>query len=94
MAKRKKSKGGDAVGMAVPSSGRNHLSVSIDDAQNGYVVNASGDSGGEYWSKKYVAKDKNESLRIASSCLAGGGRSKGGSKKKGSNKKKISLKKG
>lgn len=90
MARKKKSKG-NAVGMASPSSGRNHLSVSIDDAQNGYVVNASGDSGGEYWSKKYVAKDKNESLRIASSCLAGGGKSKGGKKKGG--RKKISLKK-
>lgn len=94
MAKRKKSKSGNGAMMASPSSGgRSHLSVDISDAENGYIVNTSGSSNdGEYWSKKYIAKDKPDSLRIASSCLAGGS-SKGG-KKKASGKKKLSLKRG
>ena len=94
MAKRKKSKGSSA-GMAVPSSGgRGHLSVNIDDAENGYIVNASGSGSGdgEYWSKRYIAKDRPEALKISNSCLAGGS-SKGG-KKKASGKKKLTLKRG
>lgn len=93
MAKRKKSKGGNGV-MAAPSSGRSHLSVNIDDAENGYIVNASGSGSGDgdYWSKRYIAKDRPEALKVSNSCLAGG-HSKG-SKKKGGNKKKTSLKRG
>lgn len=95
MAKRKKkSSGNDAsVGMAVPSSGRSHFGVNIDSAENGFIVNASGGGdGGEYWSKRYIAKDRPEALKISNSCLAGGA-SKGG-KKKGNNKKRIGLKRG
>lgn len=92
MAKRKKSKG-DGANQVAPSSGRSHLSVNIDDAENGYIVNASGGGGdGDYWSKRYIAKDRPEALKISNSCLAGG-RSSGG-KKKGGNKKKTSLKRG
>ena len=95
MAKRKKSKGGDA-GMAAPSSGGSErLSANIEGAENGYVVNVSGESGGKdsrYFSKKFVAMDRPSALRIASSCLAGGS-SKGGSKKKGGTNKRIALKK-
>lgn len=92
MAKRKKSKGSNAA-MDSPVGGRRHLSVDISEAENGYIVNASGSGdNGDYWSKKFIAKDKPESLRISSSCLAGA-ESKG-SKKKSSGKKKIMLKKG
>lgn len=92
MAKRKKSKGGNGA-MAVPqSSGREHLSVNIDNAENGFIVNASGGGdGGDYWSKRYIAKDRPEALKISNSCLAGGS-SKGGKKKGG--KKKTMLKRG
>jgi hypothetical protein len=93
MAKRKKSKGGDAA-MAAPSSGGSErLSTNIEGAENGYVVNVSGESGGKdsrYFSKKFVAMDRPSALRIASSCLAGGSSKSG--KKKSSGRKKISLK--
>lgn len=93
MAKRRKSKGAN---QAAPSSigGSSHLSVNIDDAENGYIVNASGSGSGEgdYWSKRYIAKDRPEALKISNSCLAGGN-SKGGKKKSGG-KKKIALKRG
>ena len=93
MAKRKKSKGGDAM-MAAPSSGGSErLSTNIEGAENGYVVNVSGESGGKdsrYFSKKFVAMDRPSALRIASSCLAGGSSKSG--KKKSSGRKKISLK--
>ncbi len=94
MAKRKKSKGSGAT-MAAPSSGRSHLSVNIDDAENGYIVNASGSGSGDgdYWSKRYIAKDRGEALKISNSCLAGGHSSKGGRKKAGG-KKKTALKRG
>ncbi len=46
MAKRK-SKGANAA-MAAPSSSRSErLSTSIDGAENGYIVNVSGESGGK-----------------------------------------------
>lgn len=93
MAKRKKIKGNGAM-LASPSSGRSHLSVNIDDAENGYIVSASGSGSGEgeYWSKRYIAKDRPEALKISNSCLAGGA-SRGG-KKKANNKKRIGLKRG
>ena len=88
MARKKKSKD---VGMqATPSSGGGHLSTSIDDATNGFIINVSGeDKKGGYFSKRFISPDRAGALRIASTHLAG---SKGG-KKKG-NKKKIALRKG
>jgi hypothetical protein len=62
--------------------------------ENGFVVSCSGETGGKnpsYFSKRFIAASRPEALRIASSGLAGAGRSKGG-KKKSSGKKKISLK--
>ena len=92
MAKRKKSKGGN-VAMAAPVRDR-HISTSIDEVSNGFIVNVSGEKNGEYSSKRMIAGDKPAALRIANDFLSGGGRSKGGrSKKKGGLKKKISLKK-
>jgi len=92
MAKRKKSKRGD-VAMATPSgSGSRHISTSIDEVDNGYVVNVSGEGkNGEYTSKRMIASDKPAALRIANEHLAGS--SKKGGKKKGGQKKRFSLKK-
>jgi hypothetical protein len=95
MAKKRKNKSAvpDTPGMAVGGSGR--LSTDISDAENGYIVNVSGETGGRkpsYFSKRYIAADRPEALRIASSCLAGG-RTKGAKKKSGG-KKKIALKRG
>lgn len=88
MAKRKKSR---AVSMG-PIGERGHQSVGIDDAENGYIVNHSGSGkNGEYYSRRYIAKDRPEALRISSSCLSGNGK---GGKKKSGGKKKIALKKG
>ena len=92
MAKRKKNKGGE-VAMATPSSG-GHLSTSIDDVENGFVVNVSGETSGKnpsYFSKRFIANSRPDALRIASTHLAG---SKKGGKKKGGTKKRIALKRG
>lgn len=96
MAKRKKKSSGsdESVGMAVSSSGSGRQSVDISEAENGYIVNVSGETGGKenkYYSKRFIAADRPEAIRLSSSALAGGSRK--GSKKKGS-KKKISLKRG
>jgi len=93
MAKRKKSKGGN-VAMATPSSSGGHLSTSIDDAQNGFIINVSGESGGKeskYFSKRFISPTRQGALVIASQHLAG---SKKGGKKKGGTKKRIALKRG
>lgn len=96
MAKRKKSKKSvtDSIGMAAPSSGRSgHMSTSIDDAENGFIVNVSGESGGKeskYFSKRFISPTREGALVIASTHLSG--KSKG--KKKSGGKKKISLKRG
>lgn len=93
--KRKKSTGGDAaVPMMASGGGSGRLSTDITDAENGYIVNVSGETGGRkptYFSKRYIAADRPEALRIASSCLAGS-KAKAG-KKKSSTKKRISLNK-
>lgn len=90
MAKRK-SKGGNAE-MAVPSGGR-HFSTSIDQVDNGFIVNVSGEGkNGEYSSKRMIAGDKPSALRIANEFLSGGSRKSG--KKKASGKKKSMLKRG
>lgn len=98
MAKRKRKKSSSGGDIAAPSAiggGSGRLSTDITDAENGYIINVSGETSGKkpsYFSKRYIAADRPEALRIASSCLAGGS-SKGG-RKKGVVKKKISLKRG
>lgn len=93
MARKKKKSSGDAGGSS-PMGGSGRLSTDITDAENGYVINVSGETGGKeskYFSKRYIASDRPEALRIASSCLAGGSSKHG--KKKSGGKKKIALKK-
>ena len=92
MAKRKKKSSGDAVGMAVPSSGSGRTSVDITDAENGLIINVSGEMGGKeskYFSKRYISPTREGALVIASSHLAG---SKKGKKKSGGRKKITSKK--
>ncbi len=93
MAKRKKSKVMDAMASA-PSSGSGRTSIDISDAENGFVLNVSGESGGKerkYWSKKFISPTREGALMIASSQLSGSKKSKG---KKSSGRKKISMGKG
>lgn len=94
MAKRKKkSTGGDAVASS-PIGGSGRLSTDITDAENGFIINVSGETGGKeskYFSKRFISPTREGALVIASSHL-GGGKHKG--KKKGGSKKRIALKKG
>lgn len=95
MAKRKKSKGGDMAAPVSSGGGSGRLSTDITDAENGFIINVSGETAGKkpsYFSKRYISPTRDGALKIASSCLAGGS-SKGGKKKSGG-KKKISLKRG
>lgn len=83
MAKRKNKGANAAIG--VPSSGgREHVSTSIDEVDNGFVVNVSGEDKKGYFSKRFIASGRPDALRIASTHLAGG-KPKG--KKKGKNKR-------
>jgi hypothetical protein len=92
MAKRKKS-GSGQLAMGSPVGGR-HISTSIDEVDNGFIVNVSGEGkNGEYSSKRMIAGDKPSALRIANQFLSGSSSRKGG-KKKGGSKKKIALKRG
>jgi hypothetical protein len=90
MAKKKK-KG--AMGMQVPSSSGERMSTDISTAENGFIVNVSGETGGRnpsYFSKRFVAGSRPEALRIAAHHISGAAsKGKGGKKKS----KGISLKK-
>jgi hypothetical protein len=90
MAKKRKSKGMDAVPSSGGGSGR--LSTDIADAENGYVITVSGETPGKnptYFSKRYISPTREGALSISSSHLSGSKKSKG---KKSNGKKKISLK--
>jgi hypothetical protein len=93
MAKKKKSKG--AVGMSVPSmSSGERMSTDISTAENGFIVNVSGETGGKnpsYFSKRFVASSRPQALRIAAHHISGSGALKGKAGKKKS--KGLSLKK-
>ena len=87
MARKKK---GAAVGMQMPMSSGERMNTNIETAENGFVVNVSGESGGKnpsYFSKRFIASSRPQALRIAAHHMAGG---KGGAKKKS---KGLSLKK-
>ena len=91
---KKKSKGNSSPVSSIGGGSSRH-SVDISQAENGYIVNVSGETGGKeskYYSKRFIASDRPEAIRISSSALAGSS-SKGG-KRKSSGKKKIALKRG
>jgi hypothetical protein len=81
MARKKKSA---VVAMQMPSSG-GEVNTGISTAENGFIVNVSGDTGGKtpgYFSKRFIATSRPQALRIANHHMKG----KAG-------KKKLSLKK-
>ena len=95
MTKRKSKSQGSDVAMPAPSSGRRgHQSTSLDEAENGFIVNHSSEGPNGYSNKRYIAKSKPEALAIASTCMAGGhgrgGKGKRGAKK--GNRKAVSGK--
>lgn len=90
MPRKKKSKGGDTAVPQSSSMNSGRLSTDISDAENGLIVYVSGETGGkksQYFQKRYIANDRSEALRIASSCMAA--YHHGGSKKTGKKKSKT-----
>jgi hypothetical protein len=84
--KKKKSKGNAALGMAMPSSSSESMSTDISTAENGFIVNVSGNKGGKnpsYFSKRFIASSRPQAMRIAATHFAGakGGKAKSGRKK-------------
>lgn len=91
MARKKKSR--DDVAQSAPSGGPKRMSVSIEEAENGYTINCSGSGkNGEYHSKSYVAPNERGAIRLATQSLSGiGTKTKGKKGKKG--KAKIAVSK-
>lgn len=86
---RKKKSGGDVA--SVPSGGPKRLSVSIEEAENGFTINCSGSGkNGEYHSKSYVAPNERGAIRLATQGLSGIGTKSKGKKKKSKGKIAVS----
>jgi hypothetical protein len=81
MARKKKA----TVGMAVQGQGgSDRMSTDISTAENGFIVNVSGESGGKnpsYFNKRFIATSRPHALRIAAHHMAGSGKVKAGKKK-------------
>ena len=78
----RKSKGA-TVNSPMPSLG-NRMNTEISEAENGFVVNVSGETGGKkpnYFHKRFIATTRPEALSIAASHFTGAGKSKGAKKK-------------
>jgi hypothetical protein len=80
MAKRK------SAGLSPVTSGSDRSSADICEAENGFIVNVSGESGGKkptYFSKRFVAGTRSEAMRIAATHFVGAmkGTKKSGRKK-------------
>jgi hypothetical protein len=92
MARKKKG----ASAMQAPSSpmgSSERTSTDISTAENGFIVNVSGETGGKtpsYFSKRFIASSRPQALRIASHHMGGGSAKGRGAKKK---LKGLSLKK-
>jgi hypothetical protein len=81
MAKKKKSAGN----MSVPQGiGGDRLSTDISTAENGFIVNVSGETSGKnpsYFSKRFIASSRPAALRLAAHHMAGHAKGKAGKKK-------------
>ena len=89
MAKRKKTIGGD---VAVPSSVASKVHMSIDQADNGFIVRIDGQHDGKYHQRKLVANSPRQAFRIAAAHMPTMGKKSGG-KKKGRKGKAFASKK-
>ena len=89
MAKRKKTLGGD---VAVPSSAASKMHMSIDQADNGFIVRIDGHNDGKYHERKLVANSPRQAFRIAAAHMPTMGKKSGG-KKKGRKGKAFASKK-
>jgi hypothetical protein len=89
----RKKKGAMQSQMAVPMSGSDRMSTDISTAENGFIVNVSGETGGKnpsYFSKRFIASTRPQALRIANQHMAGSSAKGRGGKRK---LKGLSLKK-
>ncbi len=87
---RKKNNLGSA--MAAPSSGGDRMSTDISSAENGFIVNVSGESGGKnpsYFNKRFIAATRPDALRIAATHFKMKGGKKKGAKKKAASKRAL-----
>ena len=89
MAKRKKTIGGD---VAVPSSVSSKMHMSIDQADNGFIVRIDGDHDGKYHERKLVANSPRQAFRIAAAHMPTMGKKSGGKKKGRKGKALVSKK--
>lgn len=84
----RKSKGNAIASDAPYNGGTKHWSISGDEAENGFVVNASHEGKDGYKSKKFIAPNEGAAIRLAighiSSCSTS--KSKGKKGKKGKSK--------
>ena len=98
MAKRKKNAA--AIGVPTQSPMNTRIDTGIENAENGFIVRISGESGGDggYFSKRFIATSEPKALRIAHQGMRGmltkgkTGKKKGGKGK--SRGKAFSARKG
>lgn len=70
--------------MAMPSMGSDRMSTDISTAENGFIVNVSGETGGKkpsYFSKRFIASSRPQAMQIAASHFSGKGGKKAGRRK-------------
>jgi hypothetical protein len=80
----RKKKGAMQMQPASIGGGSDRMSTDISTAENGFIVNVSGETGGRnpsYFSKRFIASSRPAALRIANHHMSGGGSAKGGRKK-------------
>lgn len=82
MARKTKSAGGTGLPQNI---GSDRCSTDISSAENGFIVNVSGEIGGKnpaFYNKRFIAASRPEALRIAAHHMAGSGNGKGRAGKK------------
>lgn len=86
----RKNKSSDAVGVPQSSgSSRRHMSIGIDEAENGFTVNVSCEGKDGYDSKRFIAPNERSAIRIATQGISGLGPK--GKEKKGKKKGKGKI---
>lgn len=81
MARKKR---GNAPVSPTLGSGSDRMSTDISSAENGFIVNVSGETSGKtpsYFSKRFIATSRPQALRIAAHHMSASGKGKGGKKK-------------
>jgi len=80
----RKKKGANAMQVPASIGGSDRMSTDISTAENGFIVNVSGETGGKtpnYFSKRFIASSRPQALRIAAHHMSGSVKAKGGKRK-------------